>query len=97
LFKSGNSPLVSFKHIRILIPLLNALKLHLKLVNFQNQKKNFPKKLKLRGDILPLNHLRDLSPHPPLAENPACHRNRSETTRRVNQLNVSIFVHKLSC
>jgi hypothetical protein len=33
--------------------LLNALKLHLKVIKFSNPEKKFPKKLQLMGDIPP--------------------------------------------
>jgi hypothetical protein len=46
------------------ILLLNALKLHLKLLNFQNQKK-FSKKIKLRG-ISP-RVIQGVFPSPPLS------------------------------
>jgi hypothetical protein len=61
--------------------LLNALKLHLKLINFQKPEITFPKKLKLRG-YAPLSHLRGggLILHPPLAESPMKTKKRVKIT-----------------
>jgi hypothetical protein len=40
-FKSGNSPVMSFKHLRMINYASKCLKItHLKLLKFQNQKKN---------------------------------------------------------
>jgi hypothetical protein len=59
---------MKFKHIRMINSASKCLKITLKLLNFQNQKKKIPKKLKLRGDI-PLESFEGgLIPRPPLAE-----------------------------
>jgi hypothetical protein len=65
-FKVEITPPMSFKHLRCLILLLNALKLHLKLLSFQNQKKN-SKNLKLMGRYPPCQiHAENKSPPPPI-------------------------------
>jgi hypothetical protein len=46
---SGNNPLMSFRHLRMLNSASKCLKITLKVIfNFQNQKQNFPKNSILR-------------------------------------------------
>jgi hypothetical protein len=55
-FEGEIAPLMSSSTLEYWILLLNALKLHVKLLNFQSQKQNFQKKSSYGGDIPPLSH-----------------------------------------